>query len=69
MKMYDYLIAYKFDMDGYLSTCSGTIHLSRKNKIKTFEDINDVIKFITDNIDGAKNVSIYNFILLGRNRH
>ena len=69
MKMYDYLIAYKFDMDGYITPCNGTMQLSRKNKINTFEALNEVVKFITDNVKGAKNVSVYNFVLLGRNRH
>ncbi len=72
MKTYDYLVAYKFNAEGFLTACSGTMQISRKKKIKTFEDINEVVKCITDNITGAQNVnnvSIYNFILLGRNKH
>lgn len=69
MKMYDYLVAYNFSADGYLTPCSGTMQISRKKKIKTFEDINAVNKFITENIEGSRNVSMYNFILLGRNNH
>ena len=69
MKMYDYLVAYNFSADGYLTPCSGTMQISRKKKIKTFEDINAANKFITENIEGSRNVSIYNFILLGRNNH
>ena len=73
MKMYDYLIAYNFGAEGFLGPCSGTIQISRKKKIKTFEDISEVIKFITDrlsdNYQKVNNVSIYNFILLGRNKH
>ena len=72
MKMYDYLVAYKFNAEGYLSSCDGTIQISRKKKIKTFGDINEVVKCITDRISGyqkVSNVSIYNFILLGHNKH
>lgn len=69
MKMYDYLIAYKFNAKGYLTPSSGTMQISRKTKIKTFEDINELNKFITESIEGSSNVSIYNFILLGRNKH
>ena len=69
MKKYDYLVAYTFSADGYLTPCSGTVCISRKKKIKTFEDINETNKFIENTIDGARNLSIYNFILLGRNKH
>ena len=69
MKKYDYLVAYSFTAKGYLTPCSGTMQLSRDKKIKTFEDLNAVNKFIADNIEGAENLSIYNFILLGRNKH
>jgi hypothetical protein len=69
MKMYDYLVAYQFTADGYLTASSGTMQISRKNKINSFEELNSVVKFITEQIPGAKNVSVYNFILLGRNKH
>ena len=69
MKKYDYLIAYDFSCKGYLTPCSGTIQVSRDKKIKTFDDINELNKLISESIDGASNVSIYNFILLGRNKH
>jgi hypothetical protein len=73
MKMYDYLVAYKFNAEGFLTSCEGTVQISRKKKIKTFEDLVDVKQFITDsltnNYQKVSNVSIYNFILLGRNRH
>lgn len=69
MKMYDYLVAYDFSAKGYFIPSTGTIQISRKKKIKTFEDINELNKFITESIDGSYNVSIYNFILLGRNKH
>lgn len=69
MKRYDYLVAYKFSKEGYLTCCDGTSQISRNKKIDTFEDINEVNKAIADSIEGASNVCIYNFILLGRNEH
>ena len=41
----------------------------RKNKINTFEELASVRDFIAKQIPEAKNVSVYNFILLGRNKH
>lgn len=69
MKMYDYLVAYNFNKDGYLTVCSGLQQLSLKKKIDSFEDLSSVTQFITERVEGAKNVCIYNFILLGRNKH
>jgi hypothetical protein len=71
--MYDYLVAYNFSSREHLGFCCGTIHLSRKKKIKTFQDLIDVNKCIAEQItgefEGATNVNVYNFILLGRNKH
>ena len=69
MKMYNYLVAYNFNADGYLTTCSGTMQISRKKKINNFKELNEVTKFITEHIEGAKNLSVYNIVLIGRNRH
>ena len=69
MKLYDYLVSYVFSKDGYLTPCSGTSQISRKTKIETFEDLNEVRDYLTKSIDGAQNISIHNFILLGRNKH
>ena len=72
MKMYDYLIAYKFNAEGFLTGCDGTMQVSRKEKIKTFEDINEIVQCITDNMQGYQkvyNVSIYNIMFLGHNKH
>lgn len=69
MKTYDYLVAYIFSSNAHLTPCHGTTQISRKKKIDTFEDINELNQFIANRIDGAYNVSIYNFILLGRNKH
>jgi len=70
-RTYDYLIAYRFDSDKYVGPGTGTMQLYRKNKIKTFEDINEVIELIKQNNKelNMRNVSIYNLILLGRNKH
>lgn len=69
MKMYDYLVAYNFNRDEYLTMCAGTMQLSRKKKIDSFEELNSVTEFIAERIEGAKNVCVYNFVLLGRNKH
>lgn len=69
MKMYDYLIAYHFSRDECLTTCYGSTLISRKKKIKTIEDINELTKFIENNVYGARNIGFYNIILLGRNKH
>lgn len=69
MKMYEYLVAFDFSEAGHLTPSKGTVIIYRKKKIKTAEDIREIAKCITDRIDGATNVGIYNFILLGRNRH
>lgn len=69
MKTYDYLVSYHFDAKGYLTPCHGTVQISRKKKIKTFADINELNELITNTIDGATNLSIYNFVLLGCNKH
>jgi hypothetical protein len=69
MKMYDYLVYYTFSAEGYLTASTGTMQVSRKKKIKTFEDVNQLQSFIQNNIAGASNLAINNFILLGRNKH
>jgi hypothetical protein len=71
MKMYEYLVAYKFSAKGYFPSCDGTMTIFRRKKIKSCEDLNDVKKFIEENInmEGVSNVSIYNLVLLGRNKH
>ena len=67
--MYDYLVSFIFDKDGYLTPCSGTFEISRQKKIKNFDDIHSIKRFIENKIDGARNVSIINIILIGRNKH
>ena len=68
MRRYCYLVSYWFKRDDSISLYHGTTQLFRKNKIKTFEDINEINKFIQDGIDGALNLGTYNFILLGREK-
>lgn len=67
--MYDYIVAYIFNRDGYLTPCTGTTMHSCRKKIKTFGGINELTNEIAERIDGAKNLSINNLILLGRNWH
>ena len=68
-KMYDYLISYTFAKDGYLTACTGTMGISRVNKINNFTETGLVREFIESHIDGAKNVAINNIMYLGRNKH
>ena len=69
MKKYDYLVAYNFTGMGYLTPCTGTVCISRDRKISTSEDITELNKLIEKSIEGSSNVAVYNFILLGRNKH
>lgn len=69
MKKYCYLVSYWFLQEGFLTPSHGTSQIYRKNKIKTFDDINELNKFITDGIEGVSNLGIYNFILIGRVKH
>lgn len=69
MRTYDYLVYYTFQAEGYLGSSTGTSQISRKKKIKTFEDIKQLQAFIQDSIQGASNLAVNNFILLGRNKH
>lgn len=69
MKWYDYLIVYSFEKNEYLTPCKGSMRLARKNKIDSFKEVDDVISFITEQTEGAKNVIIDNIMYLGKNRH
>lgn len=70
IKAYDYLVSYHFSKSDCLGVCTGTIQIWRPKKIKTLEDINELNKYITERLDnGVLNVSVYNFILLGRSKH
>lgn len=69
MKMYDYLISYTFEKDGYLTHCTGCTGLSRIKKIDNFDELSYAREYIQNTIEGAKNLAINNIILLGRNKH
>lgn len=69
MKWRDYLITYSFEKDGCLTPCKGSIQLTRKNKINSFKEIDAVINFITEQVEGAKNLIIDNIMYLGKNHH
>ena len=70
MKRYDYLIAYNFTKEGYLTHCTGTMQVSLVNKVKTFKDVTDLQEFVQKSLgDDVSNVSIYNIIFIGRNKH
>lgn len=68
MKKYAYLVSYIFQKEGCLGPSTGTSQIYRDKKIKTFEDINELVKFLTETIEGASNLSIFNFILLGKRK-
>lgn len=72
-KVYDYLICYEFNAKGFLTSCRGTMGLSRINKINTFDELNKVKECVETQLntmyEEVTNVCIYNFILLGKNKH
>ena len=65
-KKYQYLISYNFQKEGILGYCSGTAQIYRSKKIKSFQDINEIIRFLNDTIEGASNIAVYNYILVGK---
>ena len=69
MKKYDYLVSYHFQQESYLSFSIGTSQISVKKKITTFEDINKVQETLSNSIEKAKNLAIFNICYLGRNKH
>ena len=66
MKNYEYLIAYLFQKEGYLGPCFGTSSVLRTKKIASYADIREIQELLIKQVDGASNLSIYNFILLGK---
>ena len=68
-RYYDYIISYTFSMEGYLTPSTGTIYLSRTNKINNFDEARSVTNYISSLIEGSKNLSINNIMYLGRNKH
>ena len=68
-RMYDYLISYTFTCEGYLTPCTGTMSISRVNKINNFTEASSVRDFMEKQIKGASNLAINNIMYLGRNRY
>lgn len=69
MKWHCYLIIYSFEKDGYLTPCKGSIKLARKKKINSFKEVDEVIDFITKQIEGARNIIIENIMYLGKSHY
>ena len=69
MKWYDYLISYSFVTDEAIAPYNGSMQLSRKRKINSFEEVDSVIDFLSKRNEGAKNLMINNIIYLGKNHH
>lgn len=67
-KKYQYLVTYVCQKEGYIGSCTVVSQLYRNKKIKSFDDINEVIKYLTDSDKTISNVVITNFILLGRHK-
>lgn len=68
-RYYDYVISYTFSMEGYLTPSTGTMYLSRAHKINNFDEVRSVAEYISNCIEGSKNIAINNIMYLGRNRH
>ena len=64
MKMYQYLVSYTFEREGCLTWCTGSAQIYRNHKIRNFDDLNEIISYLTKEIEGARNLSISNFICL-----
>jgi hypothetical protein len=56
-------------MEGYSTPSTGTMYLSRVNKINNFEEVTSVTDYISSCIKGSKNIAINNIMYLGRNKH
>lgn len=70
VKMYEYLVAFKFDQEGYLTTSEGTMRYTTPKKINNWEEIVAAQEVITCSLKSegikASNLNIYNFVYLGR---
>ena len=67
-KKYQYLVIYACQKEGYIGSCTVVSQLYRNKKIKSFDDINEIIKYLSDSDKTISNVAITNFILLGRHK-
>ena len=70
IKMYEYLVAFKFDQEGYLTQSEGTTRYTTPKKINNWEEIVTAQEVINRSLKSegikASNLSIYNFVYLGR---
>ena len=70
VKMYEYLVAFKFDQEGYLTPSEGTTRYTTPKKINNWEEIVAAQEVITCSLKSegikASNLNIYNFIYLGK---
>lgn len=67
-KMYQYLVTYSCKKDDIFGACTVVSQIYRAKKIKSFDDINSLITYLTETNEGISNVGITNFILLGRHK-
>lgn len=63
---YKYIVSYAYTGSDMANFGLGSMTLARKNKIDSRHEVDDVIKYIIENIDDVSNtrVAIINFILL-----
>ena len=67
-KKYQYLVTYVCQKEGYIGSCTVVSQLYRNKKIKSFNDINEITRFLSESDKTISNVAITNFILLGRHK-
>ena len=71
-KMYEYLVAFKFDQEGYLPPSEGTTRYTTPKKINNWEEIVAAQEVIACSLKSegikASNLNIYNFVYLGKVR-
>lgn len=67
-KKYQYLVTYVCQKEGYIGSCTVVTQLYRNKKIKSFDDINEIINYLSESDKTISNVAITNFILLGRHK-
>lgn len=70
VKMYEYLVAFKFNQEGYLTPSEGTTRYVTPTKIDKWEEIVKAQETISAAIESqgikVSNFNIYNFIYLGK---
>lgn len=69
VKMYEYLVAFKFDQEGYLTPSEGTTRYITPKKINNWKEIVTAQEVISCSLKSegikASNLNIYNFVYLG----